>query len=161
MAKRVLPTLSEEVKARFSSKFRKTGEDSCWPWLDGGSSQGYDVFTINRLDYKATHIALILDGRPRPTAPYDCALHSCHNPCCVNPRHLRWGSMAENNEDKLNAGRFEPNRGERNGRAILTEEDVRQIRSSTGSSRIVGARFGVSGKQVREIRRGAAWGHIT
>ena len=161
MAKRVISTLSEEVKARFSSKFKKADEASCWPWLAGGNSHGYGVFTINRLDFKATHIALVLDGRPRPPAPYDCALHSCHNPCCVNPRHLRWGSMAENNDDKLRAGRFEPHRGERNGRAILTEEDVRQIRSSTGSSRIVGEKYGVSGNRVRSIRGGLSWKHVT
>lgn len=33
------------------------------------------------------------------------ALHSCDNPRCIEPKHLRWGSPADNMRDKQERGR--------------------------------------------------------
>jgi len=33
------------------------------------------------------------------------ALHSCDNQRCIEPSHLRWGSPADNMQDKVNRGR--------------------------------------------------------
>jgi hypothetical protein len=55
----------------------------------------------------ATHFALLLAGYPRPSGLF--ALHSCDNPPCVNPDHLRWGTPEMNTQDMLDRKRS-PNR---------------------------------------------------
>jgi hypothetical protein len=58
--------------------------------------------------------------------------HSCDNPSCINVEHLWLGTIRENNHDRAVKGRSarpnNPSRGERNGRALLTREQVRAIR---------------------------------
>src|SRR5437899_1621435 len=59
--------------------------DECveWPF---GTSGGYGTFRLNGKRVEATHYAL---GMNRPEGME--ALHSCDNPSCFNPQHLRWG----------------------------------------------------------------------
>lgn len=55
--------------------------------------------------------------------------HKCDNPPCVNPDHLELGTVADNNRDKIDRGRFTPMRGEKNGNSRLTPEAVNALRS--------------------------------
>lgn len=84
------------------------------------------------------------------------AAHSCGMSRCVNPRHLRWASHAENAADRFTLG-------ETTGRQSLTEADVIEIRRLAGSmsGAAIARQFGVSRGQVSKILRGAAWRHVT
>jgi transcriptional regulator with XRE-family HTH domain len=44
--------------------------------------------------------------------------------------------------------------------AILTEMDVRAIRSSSQKQSVLAERYGVSFQQISKIVRGERWGHI-
>jgi len=58
---------------------------------------------------------------PRPSPDHE-VLHSCDNPPCVEPTHLRWGTHAENMRDCVLRGRaVPPPRPKRRG-DITTEE---------------------------------------
>jgi DNA invertase Pin-like site-specific DNA recombinase len=54
-------------------------------------------------------------------------LHSCDNPPCVNPAHLRTGTDAENMRDVAERKR---QAGERNGFHKLTQEQVDEVRAA-------------------------------
>lgn len=88
----------------FWSKVEKGEPDVCWPWTGSRTSAGYGLLCKRR----ATHISLELAGSPRPDDA--AALHSCDNPICVNPAHLRWGDDKENVADMVQRKRHHANR---------------------------------------------------
>lgn len=52
-------------------------------------------------------------------------------------------------------------RGENNGRALLIESQVRDIRSRVGQTQAsIAAEFGITRGMVGHIRRGLAWKHV-
>lgn len=72
--------------------------------------------------------------------------------------NLRYATRAENEGDKVAHGRT--NRGERCGRARLTEEAVRAIRAALDSGEKqaeVAARFGTDQRNVSNIKRRVSW----
>jgi hypothetical protein len=59
-----------------------------------------------------------------------CVLHRCDNPCCCNPAHLFLGTIADNNADMKDKGRYVGGgvKGELNPHVKLTAEQVRAMR---------------------------------
>ena len=106
-------------------------------------------------------VALILSGSPRPAGMECC--HDpivCNNGRCVNLRHLRWGTHAENMSDQLIARTT--TRGERNPMAKLTEDQVREIMAmrETRSAAAIARQYNVTGSTVENIHSGRTWDHL-
>jgi hypothetical protein len=109
MAESIFTRLNESVKARFWDKVDKRHYRQCWEWKSRRDKDGYGHFRLSgkRSEYqrvRAHRVALVIGtGEDRPDL---LALHSCDNPACVNPAHLRWGTQSENMQDALERGRF-------------------------------------------------------
>lgn len=148
------------VASRFWAKVDKRGPDECWLWTGAANMDGYGRLKINGKFLRASHISLAIDNRPRLSDLH--ALHSCDNPQCVNPSHLRWGTNADNVGDMLARGRtlrfVRAGRG--NPRARLTEQIVRAIRVDGRPDSVIAAELGVSKTAVVYARTGQTWSHV-
>lgn len=139
----------------------------CWldrPWRSQNVS-GYPTATDEQgVQGVASHLVLTYDDRPQPVdKPF--ALHSCDNPACLNPNHLRWGTNAENMEDMASRGRGRnrPQYGEENPMARLTAQSVTQIRSRLDAGepqKDIAMAFRVSRMTISEIARRKTWRHL-
>lgn len=129
--------------------------DECveWPY---GTRAGYGIMFVDGMARQVTHLVLDGVGRPRPPAPNDWALHSCDNPPCVNPAHLRWGSQDDNMRDMV--------KRRRDGRSVLTPAQVREIRSRHAAGGVtyeaLADEFGVTGHTISCAVRRVTWKHI-
>lgn len=88
-------------------------------------------------------------------------LHWDDNPSNNTPTNLRYGSLKENGEDMVRNGNSP--RGEKQGRSVLTRDDVIKIRGllSRGSSlTTVATTFKVSRAQISKIKKGTSWGWL-
>lgn len=92
-------------------------------------------------------------------APQGC--EACHNNGDRTDNHLtnlRWDTVAANSADRLLHG-TDAN-GEKNGRAVLTEEDVKLIRSTPmthGTQAKLARRFGVNRITIKRVLNGDNW----
>lgn len=104
------PLLSPRTVERFWSKVDKSGGPrACWPWVGGWRDRrGYGMFSVQFVvggksrNMFASRFALYLETGEIG----EMALHSCDNPPCCNPSHLRWGSCADNMRDAVERGRI-------------------------------------------------------
>jgi hypothetical protein len=97
--------LRRPVEDRFFNYASPEPNTGCWLWSGSCDSRGYGQIRVDGKLRFASHIALELDGRPRPF-PSACARHKCDHPPCVNPDHLIWGSRKENTRDAIERGRL-------------------------------------------------------
>jgi hypothetical protein len=87
----------------FWHRVDRRGPDECWPWKAGKIPKGYGVLVYQQRHRLATQVSWELThGKPFP-ADMMC-LHSCDNPPCVNPAHLRPGTKRDNRLDVKERG---------------------------------------------------------
>jgi hypothetical protein len=99
------------VVAAFWSKVdvrtaRGHGARWCWPWRASVDRHGYGQFRAVKGSnpFRAHRVAWeIWNAKDVPDGLL--ILHSCANPRCCNPNHLRPGTVAENSADMVLRGR--------------------------------------------------------
>lgn len=152
---------SNEIGAiafRFWAKAKWVG--SCFQWQGKLDKDGYGKFSVRKKTYRASRFAYFLYYARDPGDKL--VLHRCDNPSCVNPRHLLLGTQADNVRDMDSKGRGNRVRlqGIRSGRALLSEEDVREIRQSSKSFAQLAREKGVSRGCIQHIKQGRTWRHL-
>ena len=138
-----------------------TGDDCImWPYAKRGDGRGgrlYGAVKIGGIQKLAHRCMCILANGEPPTSRHEAA-HSCHNPACINPRHLRWATRLENEADKDARG-TRP-RGENHKNTHLFNEDVRAIRADLRTQREIARSYGIAQSQVYMIRSRKTWKHV-
>jgi len=151
------------VAERFWDKVEKT--ESCWLWRGSKTNKGYGEMNTggdhSRNQNEFVHrLSWVLHFGPIPDGLN--VLHHCDTPLCVRPDHLFLGTQADNMHDCKVKGRARgPSfKGEEHPMAKLTVQDVREIRGSAQSCRVMAARFNVVYTHISSIRRRKTWRHI-
>lgn len=147
-----LPSLNEQLWGRVD----RSSANGCWLWT-GSRNGGYGTISVGGKALRAHRLAYELTHGPIPQGAV--VMHTCDNPPCVNPGHLKAGSQLDNIQDMLNKGRHRALRGEESPSAKLTDDAVEQIRISDEPGTVLADRFGVSTAAIGCVRRGQSWGH--
>ena len=98
------PTLAEAVTvSRFWRLIDQRDPAECWPWT-GDTDKGYGVFYYQGRMRRAHELALSFTTGEQRLPDLDTC-HSCDNPICCNPAHLRFDTRRSNVADMHERGR--------------------------------------------------------
>ena len=134
-----------------------TSECVIWPFKK--NRKGYGAINIGGTTIETHRLVCIRAHGNPPPGKWDAA-HECGKTSCVNPRHISWKTRKDNLADCERHG-TKPI-GEQLHNAVLTEQDIREIRSLSGAKtqREIAALFGIHQVHVSQIIRGKVWGHV-
>lgn len=144
-----MPRNTKNTPETFWMMIRRNG--GCLEFTGGKSDKGYGKLNFNGRTQRAHRVSWELTNGPIPDGMFVC--HDCDNPPCINPMHLFLGTAVENSRDMVDKHRQAS--GHRNGRSVLTPEQVMEIRSNP---KIPAARlarkYGVHHSSVKNVRKG-------
>lgn len=138
-------------------------QDGCWSWIGSTDKGGYGVMKSNGKQYRAPRVSFYLHYGHWPIP---VCRHTCDNPICTNPSHLLEGTVKQNTHDAIRRGRFKgfpklPKGGENNGRAVLTEEQVQEIREAYARGGVrqvdLAEKYGVGQGAISKLLLGKSW----
>ena len=161
-------------KESFLSRVEIVTESGCWIWMGAtrngygkmhvkGSGKWQKVLLAHRVSYEMFKGSIPSDK---------CVCHTCDVPLCVNPNHLWIGTSAENTGDSVKKNRRAKGglngavihrdrfQGEHNPAAVLTAQDVLDIRSSSLSRPELAREYGVTYCSIRNVLDRVTWQHI-
>ena len=169
------------VDCKFAMYQNKGNSNDCWEW-GGPLLGGYGLLFLDtnkangRRNSTLAHRHSFMQIYGEIPAEKPCILHSCDNPKCTNPKHLRAGTRGENNAERKAKGRsgskpYTPSerarysemfRGEKNAIAKLTEAQARAIKYDHKdlTAKQAAALYGVSTAAASLIRCNRNWRHI-
>ncbi len=152
--------MDELTVARFNVKVdRSEGPEGCHLWMGARNPGGYGLIAVRKRQYKAHRMAWEIERGEIPEGMI--VRHDCDTPPCVNVRHLRLGSIAQNNQDAKNRNRHRA--GARRAVAKLTEQDVlaaRQMRLEGATYRKIAESLGISYTGVHYAVNGTTWSDL-
>ena len=173
-----------EADRRYRFCTTMTEEQEIWAWVPGFEGRYqvstfgriYSVFSKRCLTLEVSergyvrirlgnngpkfHVASLVLGAfvgPRPSRKHEAAHNDGdrkHN--AIN--NLRWATARENCEDKRIHGTLV--QGSKQWCSKLNEENVKAIRESSDTQRVLAARYGVSKSLIGQVRSGKWWKHV-
>lgn len=120
--------------------------DDCLIWPYAKSDRGYGTITRSRdfgCKFAHTEVLCRVTGhRPEGLQAAHAPL-VCHERACVNPAHLRWATLTENQADRVLDG---------TSLRTLTDDEVRAIRADSRRQVDIAADYGIAQSQVSAIK---------
>jgi hypothetical protein len=159
--------LPDRIRVRIDKNGPRAGRlGRCWVWRGSRRGGRYGQVHFKGKNWLVHRLMWTVEFGPIPKGL--CVCHRCDNLVCCRPSHLFLGTNAQNSADMVvkgrqasgdrNASRLYPDRrprGERHGRAKLSDADVAAIRReyATGetSLRRLGRDYGVTYNRIHQI----------
>lgn len=147
--------ISNSDLQRFHEKIDFSGE--CHEWQAQADSDGYGLFHICGGKKRAHRVAYYIQHSELP----EVVRHTCDNPSCVKPEHLKGGTQEDNIADRQAKDRQA--KGGHNGRSKLDEKtvlDCRKRHREGASIRGLAREHQVDRNTMRAALRGETWSHV-
>lgn len=121
-------TVMKEIYERSVIRYEAGG---CWDWKGSRDGKGYGKIRIPGQGHKGNHYIrahrFSFEIHKRALREGELVLHSCDNPPCTKPGHIRAGTHKDNSDDSVNRGRH--THGALSPHAQITEKQAKQIRA--------------------------------
>lgn len=145
---------SKKTMKMFEAKYMVNEDTGCWDWTASRARGGYGQFMSSvkdgRLWYRAHRFSYLAHKGEIPNGLV--VMHTCDNPSCVNPEHLKVGTQTDNIRD-----RDEKERGIWT-RTVSRGMDVRKIQSDPRGDVELARELGCSRGHIWKIRNNRyAW----
>lgn len=162
-----LPPIIRTDESRFLENIDVNGptmphmETPCHIWLGASNKDLYGIFYLGNEKTMLAHRWAYLHWVGEIPSEKPHVLHHCDNPPCVNPTHLRAGTVQDNMDDMKSRKRHRF--GETSVQAKLTNEQVMSIRERCRdgeSLSSIGRSYGMHHSHIGEICVGNLWAHL-
>jgi len=157
------------MNKRFFEKVAIKAGNECWEWQGSRLKSGYGqtrAGTRMELTHRMMYIQTVGEI-PKGMV----IMHTCDNPPCCNPNHLKLGTYKDNAQDMIQKGRsvYTPMSGESNPNVTVSAEQVAEIRllykgvqhktrPKTGPTlKELAVRFKIGISQVKRIISNESW----
>ncbi len=156
--------MTKKIPQNSSAQFRLEAlsmpepNSGCWIWMRTINTAGYAHLTYLGKSHRGHRLSWKIYKGQIPIGMY--VLHHCDNRACINPDHLFLGTAADNMVDMIKKNRQRHDRGELASRAILTEQDVLEIRASTLSMKELVRKYGVHRNTIDAVRLRQSWKYL-
>ena len=147
---------ARSVRLRFEEKVDKGKPDDCWEWNAARDASGYGAFKLKGEKVGAHRVAWMLANK-EPIPEGEQVMHSCDNPACCNPKHLRLGSHSDNMADAGAKGRLyaQTEEWKHRSRQLFAKKDrnavIRKLYREDVPVRIIARSFGLGTRRVYKI----------
>ena len=152
---------SARLERRWAECLTAGAPDSCWEWTGRTDAKGYGFIKVSGRTTRVHRVAWARAHGNRWPRPGRVVRHTCDNPPCCNPAHLRLGTVRDNVRDCVRRGRRA--RGESLRQARLTESDVKVIRDRAGrgeTAAAIAADYGFTPQGIRAVVNRKTWRHV-
>jgi|SaaInlV_200m_DNA_3_1039701.scaffolds.fasta_scaffold02567_5 predicted DNA-binding protein YlxM (UPF0122 family) len=154
---------SDDILDRFWSKvefkYLENGEidtNACMEWTAGTNYNSYGQFTIGKIHYLTHRFSFECFNGP---VDFDLVVrHTCNNPLCLNPLHLKVGTQQENIDDMMAANRQSKNVESLTKKQVL---EIKELLDQYVKIIVIAERYNVHFQTISNIRRGKYWSRIT
>lgn len=158
------PQKKKSSAVHFLESLTENDSVGCINWPFKKTKAGYGRVYYEGRDWRAHRLSLTLHVGPAPSEKHYAAHEPviCHNPSCVNPKHLRWALPKENAQDREKDGT--KRLGEDVATSKLSEADVieikRRLRKGDSLSEISKC-YPVTTVNISAIKTGKSWGWVS
>lgn len=146
---------------QFIKDHLQSNQVDCILWPFAIDPYGYGVVGCpkSKLPSNRAHRLMCIWAHGAPSLGKNDAAHSCGNRRCVNPNHIRWATVLENNRERWAHGTMPV--GETNPASKLSLAQVAEILASDRSGPELAADFGVTRSTINKVRRRETWTYKT